>query len=40
MRSIFGGLYACIRYGSSEYVQFFVEEMAGQKLYFTDIEAI
>ena len=40
MRSIFGGLYASIRYGSEEYVQFFIEEMAGQKLTFTDIEAI
>ena len=40
MRSFFGGLYASIRYGSEEYVQFFIEEMAGQKLTFTDIEAI
>jgi hypothetical protein len=40
MRSIFGGLYGCIRYGSEEYTQFFIDELAGQKVSFTEIEAI
>jgi hypothetical protein len=40
MRSIFGGLYGCIRYGSVENIQFFIDELAGQKVTFTDIEAI
>ena len=40
MRSIFGGLYGCIRYGSEEYIQFFIDELAGQKVTFSDLEAI
>ena len=37
LRSIFGGLYACIRYGKPEYVKFFIEELTGQKHSFTDM---
>lgn len=40
LRSIFGCLYGCIRYGREEYIQFFVEEMKGQNLSFSEIEAI
>ncbi len=40
MRSIFGGLYGCIYYGSKEHIQFFIEEMTGQHLYFSDVEAV
>lgn len=39
-RSIFGCFYACIRYGREDYIQFFIDEMVGQKLTFTDIEAV
>jgi hypothetical protein len=40
MRSIFGCLYSCIRYGKEEYIRFFIEEMQGQKLGFSDMEAV
>lgn len=40
MRSIFGGLYGCIRYGSEEHIQFFIDELAGQKVSFSDMEAL
>ena len=40
LRSIFGCLYACIQYGREDYIQFFVEEMKGQTLSFTDMEAV
>lgn len=40
LRSVFGSLYACIKYGKLEYIEFFVEEMKGQTLSFTDMEAV
>jgi hypothetical protein len=40
MRSIFGALYGCIRYGQPQYIQFFVEELEGQKVSFNDLEAV
>jgi hypothetical protein len=36
-RSIFGCFYAVIRYGKAEYIQFFIDEMVGQQLTFTDM---
>jgi hypothetical protein len=40
VRSIFGCLYGVILSGKPEYIQFFVEEMKGHALSYTDMEAI
>ena len=37
MRSIFGCLYGIIKIGKIDLIDFFIDEMKGQKLTFTDM---
>ena len=40
MRSIFGCLYGIIRSGRTDLIPFFEDEMKGQRITFSDMEAV